>query len=269
MKKEKFPILLDLLILIGLTALIIFALVRNSAETEIEELKQPQEAAVESTIPYAPITDESRLDKFMDQDSGRAMDYHIYIPDNATENMPLIVYLHGTGAIGNPEYNEHNPASTQARTVYGDDFPFILLAPSSMYNRSWNVKYVPDLLKSLVDHIANLYNVDRNKIILFGHSMGAIGVFRQIELYGEFYSAAVPVSLTNVDNINIESCTVVPIWGFSGTEESPHEYNMRKLFDLINESGGNAMFSAIEGAEHGDSADYAFTREVFEWALAQ
>ena len=44
---------------------------------------------------------------------------------------------------------------------------------------------------------------------------------------------------------------------------------MRKLFDQINELGGNAMFFAIEGAEHGDSADYAFTREVFEWALAQ
>lgn len=269
MKKEKFPILSDLIILIGLTVLIIFTLLRNDAKSASEVLKDPVDAAAETTNPYAPINDESRLDKFMDQDSGRAMDYHIYIPDNATENMPLIVYLHGTGAIGNPEYNENNPAITQANAVYGDDFPFILLAPSSMYNRSWNVKYVPDLLKSLVDYIAEHYNVDRNKIILFGHSMGAIGVFRQIELFGDFYSAAVPVSLTNTDNINVESSTVIPIWGFSGTEESPHEYNMRKLFEQINESGGNAVFSAIEGAEHGDSADYAFTREVFEWALAQ
>ena len=99
--------------------------------------------------------------------------------------------------------------------------------------------------------------------------MGAGGVFRQIELYGDFYSAAVPVSLTNTANIDIPSCIDVPIWGFAGTEESPQEYNMRKLFDKIEESGGNARFNALEGAKHGNSADYAFTRDVFDWALAQ
>ena len=268
MKRYRLQILPDIVILLSITVLLL-AVFTDTPSDSISIDEESSGLILETTIPYEPITDESRLDKYMDHDSGRAMDYHIYIPDNATENMPLIVYLHGTGAIGSPAYNENNPAITQARAAYGDEFPFILLAPSSMYNRSWNVKYVPDLVKSLVDYIADLYNVDRDKIIIFGHSMGAIGVFRQIERFGDFYSAAVPVSLTNVDNINIEASASVPIWGFSGTEESPHEYNMRKLFDQINELGGNTMFSAIEGAEHGDSADYAFTREVFEWALAQ
>ena len=220
MKKDIFQILPDLIILIGITALILCCCVSMSAGTESAITEAPIEAVVETTPPHAPITDESRLDKYLYHDTGRSMDYHIYIPENATENMPLIVYLHGTGAIGNPTLNEDNPAIRQARSVYGENFPFILLAPCSMYNRSWNVKYMPDLLQSLVDHIADLYNVDRNKVIIFGHSMGAIGLFRQIDMFGAFYSAAVPVSLTNVDNVNIEACTVVPIWGFSGTEDN-------------------------------------------------
>ena len=125
-----------------------------------------------------------------------------------------------------------------------------------------------DLL-ALIDDTADKYNVDRSKIIIIGHSMGAGGVMRQIELYGNYYSAAVPVSLTSTEHIDITKCLDVPIWGFAGTEESPHEYNMQKLFDKINESGGNAVLSVLEGAEHGDSADYAFTREVFEWAIGQ
>lgn len=220
-------------------------------------------------VEYAPINEESHLGVFTDPDSERTMDYHIYFPDNATEHMPLIVYLHGTGAIGNSVYNEMNPAISKAIEVYGEVFPFILLAPSSMFRNSWRQDHMPYLVKALIDDIAERYNVDRTKIIIIGHSMGAGGVMRQIELFGDYYSAAVPVSLTNTDNVDITACLDVPIWGFAGTEEAPYDYNMKKLFVKINDSGGKALFSALEGAEHGNSADFAFTLEVFEWAIRQ
>ena len=262
MKKKILTILLPLLF----TALFLTALF-----CVFSKRFKPSDSVPESetTEAYAPITENSHLGIYTDPGTDRTMDYHIYIPQNATEHMPLIVYLHGTGAIGNSTLNENNPAIENAREIYGEDFPFILLAPSSMFKRSWRQKYIPDLLKAVIDETADKYNVDRNKIIIIGHSMGAGGVMRQIEMFGSFYSAAVPVSLTSTDNIDVTKCLDVPIWGFAGTEESPHEYNMQKLFEKINESGGNAMLSALEGVEHGDSAEYAFTKEMFEWAMAQ
>lgn len=266
MKKQIPSLSTVLTILLGITLLLLICLT-DSFEFLFDRDVTPE--TTESFVAYALIKEKSHLGIFTDPDSGRTMDYHIYIPSGATENMPLVVYLHGTGAIGNSVFNEKNPAITKASEAYGDDFPFILLAPSSMFNRSWRLDHMPYLLKALVDNIASKYNVDRSKIVIIGHSMGAGGVMRQIELYGNYYSAAVPVSLTSTEHIDITQCLDVPIWGFAGTEESPHEHNMQKLFDKINELGGNAVLSVLEGVEHGDSANHAFAREVFEWAIGQ
>ncbi len=266
MKKTTPSLSTVLTLLLGITFLLLIILT-DSFGFLFDRDVTPE--TTESSVAYARIKEESHLGTFTDPDSGRTMDYHIYIPSGATENMPLVVYLHGTGAIGNSVFNENNPAIAKALEAYGDGFPFILLAPSSMFTSSWRLKHIPFLVKALIDDTADKYNVDRSKIIIIGHSMGAGGVMRQIELYGNYYSAAVPVSLTSTEHIDITKCLDVPIWGFAGTEEAPHEYNMQKLFDKINESGGNAVLSVLEGVEHGDSADYAFTREVFEWAIGQ
>ena len=218
---------------------------------------------------YAPIAQDRYLATYRDPATNRDMDYHMYIPQNATENMPLIVYLHGLGAVGPSKLNEDNPLIQQAMDIYGDEYPFLILAPSSMLNKSWLSKELPARVKSLIDYIADLYHVDRNKIIITGHSMGAAGVMRQIELYGDFYSAAIPVSLPTTKNLDIEKYLDVPIWGFIGGKEAPINYYMQVMFEEMNEIGCYAIFTELEGVEHGKSALYAYMWDVFEWAISQ
>lgn len=230
---------------------------------------QPDETATQTAETYAPIPKGVYSDSYTDPELERTIEYHMYIPENATENMPLIVYLHGLGAAGANRLNEHNPLITKALEVYGEDYPFLILAPSSMTHKTWISKQMPERVKSLVDYIAELYNVDRSKIIITGHSMGANGVFRQIELYGNFYSAAIPISAPDTSIIQLDNCLDVPIWGFAGSKEYPCDYKMHSLFSKMEEMEGNVKFTILEGVKHGDTANQSFLYDVFEWALAQ
>ena len=56
------------------------------------------------------------------------LSYNVYIPDFATEKMPLIMYLHGDGGGGEWLY-------AKARSIYGMEFPFIIIGPQGgMWN---------------------------------------------------------------------------------------------------------------------------------------
>lgn len=233
------------------------------------ENTEPTEVTTMPIETYAPIPKGVISDSYSDPELERSIEYHLYIPENATENMPLIVYLHGVGAAGANRLNEHNPLITKALEVYGEDFPFLILAPSSMTYKSWLSKQMPERVKNLVDYIAELYNVDRSKIIIAGHSMGANGVFRQIELYGDYYSAAIPISAPDTSIIDLDRCLDVPIWGFAGSKEYPCDYKMHTLFSKLEEMDGNVKYTILEGVEHGKTANESFLYDVFEWALAQ
>lgn len=235
----------------------------------LAEITEPTEATTGHIETYASIPKGVISESYTDPELERTIEYHMYIPENATENMPLIIYLHGVGAAGANRLNENNPLITKALEVYGEDFPFLILAPSSMTHKTWISKQMPERVKNLVDYIAELYNVDRSKIIITGHSMGANGVFRQIELYGNYYSAAIPISASDTSIIDLDYCLDVPIWGFAGSKEYPCDYKMHSLFSKLEEMEGNVKFTILEGVKHGDTANQSFLYDVFEWALAQ
>jgi predicted peptidase len=230
---------------------------------------EPAESTVLPTETYAPIPESTFLDSFTDPDLNRIMEYHMYIPKDATEQMPLIVYLHGLGAVGNSALNSENPLIVKAREVYGDSFPFLILAPSSMGKETWISQDMPERVKNLVYYIADQYNVDRDKIIITGHSMGAAGVMRQVELYSDLYSAAIPISMPGTSFVKVEKCLDVPIWGLAGSDEFPSFVHMQTLMDEIKNAGGNAKFTLLEGVTHGKTALESYVYDVLYWAISQ
>lgn len=230
---------------------------------------EPAESTVLPTETYAPIPESAFLDSFTDPDLNRIMEYHMYIPKDATEQMPLIVYLHGLGAVGNSALNSENPLIVKAREVYGDSFPFLILAPSSMGKETWISQDMPERVKNLVYYIADQYNVDRDKIIITGHSMGAAGVMRQVELYSDLYSAAIPISMPGTSFVKVEKCLDVPIWGLAGSKEYPSFLHMQDLMDDIKNAGGNAKFTLLDGVTHGKTALESYVYDVLHWAISQ
>lgn len=198
------------------------------------------------------------------------LEYYLFFPENATPNMPLIIFLHGDGEIGLIDNLETYGMIESVREIYGNDFPFIALSPCTR-TTSWIREDISQLLMGLIESVVDKYSIDESRIVITGHSRGAIGTWDLISRHGDFFSAAVPVSCNNENPLNLENCAKVPIWAFAGDqgriEERYCEF-MSEAVDAINRAGGNAQFTALEDHFHIDTDTGAYTREVFDWMLS-
>lgn len=198
------------------------------------------------------------------------MEYYIHIPEGATENMPLVVFLHGDGEVGLIDDLESYGLIESAKNVYGEEFPFITISPCTRIY-SWIQEDVSLLLKEIIDSVVKDYAIDENRIIITGHSRGAIGTWDLISRYGDFFSAAVPVSCNNENPLNLKNAAKVPVWGFVGDQgdiEKKYADYMGQAVDLLVNAGGDAKLTQLEEHWHIDTDTGAYTEEVFEWMLS-
>lgn len=201
------------------------------------------------------------------------LDYYLFIPEGATENMPLVIYLHGDGDVGRMGNLLCNGVPLFATWAYGDNYPFLILTPSTR-TTSWIDGTIPGTLMELIAHIAEEYKVDQEKIIITGHSRGAIGVWYLINEHGDYFSAAVPVSCDSdiPENHNYEMFAQVPIRAFVGTgdlDEKEIIEPMRSYIDATQQAGGDAELTIVQWATHSQTPERSFTKETFEWMLTQ
>jgi predicted peptidase len=210
-------------------------------------------------------------ENFQDEIENKDMDYYLFIPENATQEMPLVVFLHGDGEVNQIEKLENNSLMSSVWEIYGDNFPFIAISPCTRA-KSWIDWYIPRTLKNLIDSVAETYNVDTDHIIITGHSRGAVGVWHMVNKHGDYFSAAVPISCYAWEKLKMDTCTKVPIRAFCGTyEEFERKYSgtMEYQISQISSNGGDAKFTLFSGLKHAETPAAAYTKELFEWMLSQ
>lgn len=240
--------------------------------SEVEETAAPT-IPVEATAPAEPldVTAGTISGRYDSKELGDHLDYLVHIPQNATENMPLVIFLHGDGQVGNINVLRWFFLPAKAREIYGEAFPFFILTPCTR-TESWIDGTIPGTLMELIDSVAETYRIDRDRIIISGHSRGAIGVWYLINTYGDLFSAAVPVSCESDVELDGGMCAQVPVWAFVGDADK-NEWDLLPLMqehvDLINSCGGSAYLTVIPDALHTETSSEAYTLETFEWMLAQ
>lgn len=231
-----------------------------------------QPLQTEPAIHTLGILPGSYLDRFTDPKSGCEMDYYLHIPENATADLPLFIFLHGDGEVGNPYILKNFGMMESAHAIYGYEFPFIGLSPCTEI-KSWIDGDIPITLKSLIDNIIELYAIDSNRVIITGHSRGAIGVWNMISIYGDFFAGAVPISSAHQKgHIDFTVASLVPVWSFAGNIGESELWNHKWLQynkNAIINNGGWAEFTILPGCNHGETSNSAFTEETFQWMLEQ
>ena len=108
--------------------------------------------------------------------------YALYIPSTYDENEPsgLLLLLHGSGGQGYPMIASTNLAAQAEQTGY------ILVAPDGIdgYWRYLDIYAEEDgvddmaFLVALIDHLSEQYNVDQNRLYVFGFSNGGVMALR-------------------------------------------------------------------------------------------
>lgn len=212
----------------------------------------------------------SYLLKYTDQDTGDYLDYYLFVPEYAEINMPLVIFLHGDGEIGQPESLKNYGMIQKAREIYGNQHPFIAISPCTRV-ASWTDGSIPKTLKGLIDQTIELYSVDTNHIIITGHSRGAMGVWYMVSTYGDYFSAAVPISCGASVQLDFDICATVPVLAFvgdSGEDEYRYRLAMEGIIYCIHEANGKAELIILDDATHGET-HAAYTADVFQWMLEQ
>lgn len=245
--------------------------------TEVQTIPTTEAVTEPTTVPTTEpdlsisVEAGEHTDTFTDDQTGDYMEYILNVPENAIKDMPLVVYLHGDGSVGRLDAVRSNAFIAKTKQIYGEEYPYIILSPCTR-TTSWISGNIPTTLKGLIDAVAQECEINTDQIIITGFSRGSIGVWYMISTYGDYFSAAIPVSCGNDSQLNIENCCKVPLRAFAGNGNQTEalyyfamEYNVKR----IAEAGGDAQITQLQGKIHSETQAEAYCLETFEWMLEQ
>lgn len=190
------------------------------------------------------------------------MQYWLNVPENATDGMPLVIFLHGSGEVGQPYAVENLPQAKYMEN-YSGSTPFISIVPVATAN-AW----VPSTVKGLVDKIATEYKSNPNKIYIWGFSLGGVGTWATVNNYPDYFAAAIPISGCpyNVSATNFTQVKLRAISGDTG-DEVGRAACMRNFVNEIKSSGGSATMETASGQTHSTISRALNYNELFSWML--
>ncbi len=203
--------------------------------------------------------------------NSNGMNFVQIIPDNPTENMPLIVFLHGSGEIGNVNGVKNLPITTyvSSKQAYAAG-KFLFIAPV-LNGGHWTDSGSANATMNIIEEVANKYKVDKGRIILTGMSRGGHGVWYLGATHPDKFAAIVPMS--GIFGINPANLKDMPIWAICGTSGELEEYFRPVMTNLVNQikaaGNKNVKLEVIQGATHNTIQGYYKRPELFKWMLEQ
>ncbi len=208
--------------------------------------------------------------------------------------MPLILYLHGAGAIGddNITHITTKDAASFVTEEMQELHPCYVLAPqlSERYTaagespadeqsaKGWTDEEVQEALMETIEEIAGTNgNVDMDRIYITGHSMGALGVWGMIAAYPDVFAAAVPIS--GLWDGSVDDLVDLPIWIFHGEKDEVVPVDRETMLrDRLEELGGNVRMTIYTDEDfaaagvtdpHGANVPAYSDQEMFDWMFDQ
>ena len=207
--------------------------------------------------------------------SGQNFNYYLYTPKNATENMPLILYLHG--GSGKPESEEGN----LNLLTDGDGLPKFVkegqISPNSYIvfpqlpygKRGWSD--VKNDLFSFLKKVSIELKCNKERISITGHSMGGKGTWDIALSYPDTFYKVAPLSgNVTLNDANLNKLKNKPVWAFVGTDDTI--VDPQSSIDFIaslSKINSEAKITIIEGYTHFDvpnvylSSDY----DLLSWLV--
>lgn len=195
--------------------------------------------------------------------------YYLYCPNNPTDDMPLIIYLHdGTNknldvtallaTDGFPKYLNDG--------YYGDLRAYVVVPKLESTYKGWVNIY--EKIRDLIRSMKNDYSV--GKVALTGHSMGGTGTYQvQIKLPNSFDCIApMSGSVQNTD-ANIAALSKTKVWAFVGTDDTIVDPDSsRAVICALQDNGADARITELDGATHFDVPSLAYKDNDFiQWLV--
>lgn len=211
---------------------------------------------------------------------GEHMPYSLYTPSCADEydEIPLIVWLHGTGQIGVSEWEFRNwslPAVIEDWTLEGFNAYVLCAQLSAPFNNgTWNNPTSMGYVKDILDAFISKHNVDRSKVYILGHSLGAVGSVYMAHEMPEYFAACVAMCpyYQGFDITEIEIPVMVYVGSPGGGE---HEISYRYALKIQDALGDDSVI--VFPTSHGGVPKMAFNldqnennrSDLIEWLFSK
>jgi predicted peptidase len=203
-------------------------------------------------------------------ETGEDVPYALFVPSNydPSREWPLIVALHGLGRPFDWVMGYEGYIDMAERDGY------ITVAPKGYHPRAWYGSRgygIPrgaapeDELADLPENLGELgemdvmnvlqivrdqYNVDENRIYLWGHSMGGAGTYHLAAKYPDIWAAVgVAAPAPSVGPEQLESFRHTPIIALQGDEDGLVT-TTRQWVTKMSELGMQHVYIEIEGGDH-------------------
>lgn len=226
------------------------AILEQSSVSSTEQANSSAESEAPSSQTDISI---SFQEHSMETEELDAFGYWLYTPENPTENMPLIVYLHGASGRGEDlnlvVADEDFPKYLQSGEL-GDVRAYVLIPQLPSDLRSWSD--ISDSLYSLIQKTVSDFSVDTENISLAGFSMGGTAVWELAAEYPDLFARIAP--LAGSARGVLEQVSVlqeIPVRAFVGAADTVIAPNSsEQMVAEFKKAGADAQITVLDGADH-------------------
>jgi predicted peptidase len=214
------------------------------------------------------------------------MPYRLFRPET-TRKAPLVMYLHGTGGLGDDNLKQLSFGNRFGTRVWllpenQKRFPCYVLAPQT--DRGWirydysqqPAKELPGfgdgirLALEIVDGLRREFHIDERRIYIAGNSMGGAGVWNGLANRPNFFAAAV-ICCGGQSPDDGTGSAATPLWDFHGdADEVVPVSTSRNRIAARRKAGGHPIYTEYAGVDHDGANRLAFTEpELPKWVFSQ
>ncbi len=210
-------------------------------------------------------------DTFIETDSeisvdGMTLHYTTAVPyhhNPEQNNIPLILALHW-GGYGDPTIGKSFLNTFVFPALKG--LKSVMVAPTCPVQNGWDDPASETAVMALLDTLQQKYNVDPEKILVTGYSMGAIGTWYFAARHPERFTAAIPIAGIP-DSTTISLLKDVPFYVIHGAKDELFNFeDMEQIYLDLKAAKLDIQFKAVQNASHYNTDAYFIAyRESTEW----
>lgn len=226
------------------------AILEQSSISSTEQTNSSAESEAPSSQTDVSISFQAHS---METDELDTFGYWLYTPENPTENMTLIVYLHGASGRGEDlnlvVADEDFPKYLQSGE-FGDVRAYVLIPQLPADLRNWSD--ISDSLYSLIQKTVSDFSIDTENISLAGFSMGGTAVWELAAEYPDLFARIAP--LAGSARGVLEQVSVlqeIPVRAFVGAADTVIAPNSsEQMVAELKKAGADAQITVLDGADH-------------------
>ena len=218
----------------------------------------------------------------------RVMPYRLFRPE-AAGKLPLMVYLHGSGGLGDDNLKQLGLGNIFGTRVWllpenQKGFPCYVVVPQT--DRGWArydlseqtegpAKVLPGLGEGsrmaleVIDGLCHEFAIDERRIYITGQSMGGAGTWNVITNRPRFFAGAV-ICCGSISTDDGTGSIDTPLWNFHGDSDQTVPVSVsRDRIAARRKAGGRPLYTEYAGIDH-NVWEWAFTEpELPKWLFFQ